>query len=184
MSNLYRDYIWKNGIPYGLGAALESIDGVAYKIAMDPYRKRIAVEIWASGLFQQVIYDSALLDFRHLHPSEQTAWEKVIIKESDLEVISEIRNQDDRTILSERYRFEKGFCRSCQIFSSHGFLVAQQKLYYQALEDAFNGAILYDSAQHVVMFKKYACDEISGEFTQLLEEQWDAHKAVNLCHAV
>src|ERR1700722_17709087 len=104
MSNFYHDYLWKNGIPYGLGTSLEAISGdkEVYKIAMDPYRKRSAIEKWHSGKFLQVIYDSALLDFRHLQPSEQTAWHKVNVHEDNDNVVSEIRNQDDRTILIEK----------------------------------------------------------------------------------
>ncbi|MGZ3633348.1 MAG: hypothetical protein ACXU9U_04950 [Parachlamydiaceae bacterium] len=47
MSKYYRDYIWKEGIPYGI-EAIESFETITYKIAMDPYRKRIAIEkmVW------------------------------------------------------------------------------------------------------------------------------------------
>ena len=176
MSNFYHDYLWKNGIPYGLGAGQEEAPAQAYKIAMDPYRKRIAVERWEVGKFVRVIYDSALLDFRHLQPSEQTAWQKVTIHEDRETVISEIRNQDDRTLLIETYSFEKGFCKHCLTRSAHGVAVAEQKLYYCALGDAFNGVILFDSAKHPVMFKRYHADETTGEFTQLIDEHWDMQK--------
>ncbi len=176
MSNFYHDYIWKNGIPYGLGAGSEKSPADAYKIAMDPYRKRIALEKWVFGKFVRVIYDSALLDFRHLQPSEQTAWQKVIIQEDGDTVISEIRNQDDRTLLIETYRFENGFCRHCQTLSAHRVPVAEQKMYYTALGDEFNGVILFDSAERPVMFKRYASDDASGEFSQLIDEQWDMQK--------
>ncbi|MBA2727620.1 MAG: hypothetical protein H0U49_05545 [Parachlamydiaceae bacterium] len=176
MSNFYHNYIWKNGIPYGLGAGSEEAPADAYKIAMDPYRKRIAIEKWDLGKFVRVIYDSALLDFRHLQPSEQTAWQKVIVQEDSETVISEIRNQDDRTLLIETYSFEKGFCRHCHTHSAHRVPVAEQKLYYKALGDAFNGVILFDSAGRGVMFKRYSCDDLSGEFTDLIDEHWDMQK--------
>ncbi len=177
MSNFYHDYIWKNGIPYGLGTSSEEAPDHAYKIAMDPYRKRIAIEKWEAGKFVRVIYDSGLLDFRHLQPSEQTAWQKVITQEDSETVIAEIRNQYDRTLLLEAYQFEKGFCRKCQISSAHRIPVAEQKLFYSALGDEFNGVMLLDTAGKVVMFKRYTCDEVSGEFAELVDEHWDMQKS-------
>ena len=50
MSKHYRDYIWKSGIPYGINT-VDVTDTLSYKIPMDPYRKRIAVEEWKVGKF-------------------------------------------------------------------------------------------------------------------------------------
>src|SRR5437868_1859880 len=124
----YRNYIWKKGIPYGVDPVEDTIS-ITYKIPMDPYRKRISVEEWKSGQFLRVVYDSALMDFRHLQPAEQYAWQKVVIKESADQIISQIRNQDDRMILIETYTFEKGFCRSCLTHSAHGMPISEQRLF-------------------------------------------------------
>jgi hypothetical protein len=172
MSKFYLDYIWKKGIPYGVGE-VSSTSRCSYKIPADPYRKRIAIEEWRDGSFYRVLYDSALLDFRHLQPAEQTAWQKVIISETADSAISEIRNQDDRTILIETYFFKDGLCRSCTTKSPHGILVSQQQMCYKIFDEPFDGVILKDSNGKPVMFKSYKWDEEKREFTELLEEVWD-----------
>lgn len=177
MSKYYNDYVWKDGIPYGINA-LNDHTGMAYKIAMDPYRKRIAIESYENKQFRAVIYDSGLLDFRHLKPAEQTAWQKVTLSESNEKVIAAIYNQDDRLILIETYHFEDRFCRCCISTSGHGIILAEQKIFYKNLGDPFNGVILYDTNQHPVMFKQYENDDL-GEFTDLLEEIWDGKKIVD-----
>jgi len=48
---------------------------------MDPYRKRISLEKHKEGHFDSVIYDSALLNFRHLTVEEQTAWHEIALQE-------------------------------------------------------------------------------------------------------
>lgn len=177
MSKYYRDYVWKEGIPYGINA-LNDDKGPAYKIAMDPYRKRIAIECYEEKQFKAVIYDSALLDFRHLKPAEQTAWQKVMLSESDEKVVSAIYNQDDRLVLIETYHFEGTFCRSCHTTSGHGIALSEQKIFYKNLGDPFNGVVLYDVNSHPVMFKHYENDD-SGEFTELVEEVWDGNKILD-----
>jgi ribosomal protein L40E len=172
MSKYYRDYIWKEGIPYGI-EAIESSEAIAYKIAMDPYRKRIAIEKYVSGNFACMIYDSAFLDFRHLKPAEQTAWQKIILAETEKETIAAIYNQDDRLILTENYHFENQLCRRCISRSGHGIAVCHQEMYYTSLGDPFNGVILFDTNAHPVVFKSYAIDEVSGEFGELIQEVWD-----------
>lgn len=172
MSKLYKDYIWKDGIPYGI-QAIENCHSLCYKIPMDPYRKRIAIEKYDKGHFQSVIYDSGLFDFRHLNPSEQTAWQKTSLYESNEQAISAIYNQYDRLILIETYFFERGLCRSCRSSSGHGIFLSEQRILYECLGDTFNGVILLDANDHPVMSKRYKSDEISGEFTELLEELWD-----------
>lgn len=176
MSKYYSDYVWKEGIPCGINA-LNDYSGKAYKIAMDPYRKRIAIECYEDKQFKAIIYDSGLLDFRHLKPAEQTAWQKITLSENSEKIISAIYNQDDRLILIETYHFEGKLCRRCISTSGHGIVLSEQKIFYRNLGDPFNGVILYDTNQHPVILKQYELDE-QGEFTDLIEEVWDG-KLIN-----
>ena len=174
MTKYYKDYYWKDGLPQGIQHIPEEIakEGVSYKIPSDPYHRRLCIEKYNGESFVEVVYDSALFNFRHLHPVHQTAWQKTLIHETDTDSICHIRNQDDRLVLIENYRFEQGLCRECSTTSPHGILVSIQKISYTALGDPFNGVILYDSNDHAVMSKKYQFDVDSQEFTDLLEEQW------------
>lgn len=178
MSKYYRDYVWKEGIPYGINA-IDDDSGMAYKIAMDPYRKRIAIESYENKQFKAIIYDSGLLDFRHLKPAEQTAWQKVTLSECNDKVVAAIYNQDDRLIFIETYHFEGKFCRRSTSTSGHGIPLSEQKIFYQSLGDPFNGVILYDINYHPVMSKKYELDE-QGEFSDLIEEIWDGKVVVEV----
>lgn len=175
MIKYYRNYFWKEAIPYGFQMVTENAE-LSYKIVMDPYRKRISIEKYLRGKFAELIYDSAHLDFRHLKPAQQLAWHKIVVEETPTKVVSAIRNQDDRLVLIETYTFEESFCRQCIARSPQGNFISRQQIYYTALNDSFNGVVLYDSNEHSVMFKRYACDEATGEFTDLLEEQWDMSK--------
>ena len=177
MSKYYRDYVWKDGIPYGIDPVEETAD-ITYKIPMDPYRKRISIEQYKHGSFSQVIYDSALFDFRHLKSSEQTAWQKVTFQKGD-QTVSHILNQDDRLVLIETYKYEHEICKECLAKSAHHIPISHQIMYYTALQDPFNGVILFDLNAHPVMYKKYTVDEVTGEFTELLEEQWNMTNAQN-----
>lgn len=171
----YRDYFWKEGAPCGISFLknLSSYDGISYQIISDPYRKRISIEEYRQQSFKQTIYDSALLDFRRLNPTDQTAWEKVPVEETEDHATCLIRNQDGRAIFFEEYRFAGTRCRSCRIKSVHGYPISTQKILYTSLGDPFNGVILYDMNQHLVMYKRYKIDEESGEFTQVIEENWN-----------
>lgn len=173
MSQFYKKYCWKGGIPYGLGTSeTGKLDGVLYKIVMDPYRKRISIEKYLGEQFAAVIYDSALLDFRHLKTMDQSRWEKITLLDSPEKMICIIRNHDDRIVFQETYHFEGNFCRECQTHSPHGFLLSTQKMFYTSLKDPFNGAILYDQNSQVVVKKTYKANEL-GEFTELLQEEWE-----------
>jgi hypothetical protein len=172
MSKYWQDYIWKNGSPYGVRDISDNEWKTAYKIVSDPYHKRIAVEKYVQGNFSAVIYDSALLDFRHLKALEQAAWEKTIIKEDETSMECLIRNQDDRVVLIETYHFEAGRCRRSTARSPQGILLSQQRIFYRIMDDSFDGVCLYDAEERLVMQKKYAVDVPSGEFTTLLEEKW------------
>ncbi len=179
MSKHYQDYFWKNGSPYGISSfkpGESEIVGATYKIVSDPYHKRISIEKYHNGEFTQVVYDSALFDFRHLQPVHQATWQKTAVSESEQLSICHIRNQDDRLILIEEYRFDNGLCRECRASSPQGILLSVQKIYYESLNDPFNGVILFDSNDHQVLKKRYQFDTETQQFTDLLEEQWDIQR--------
>lgn len=178
----FTDYYWKDGAPRGLSPIPPESkhEGISYKIVADPYNKRISLEKYDKGQFLSIIYDSALFDFRHLKPREQYAWQKATIEENDSQTICHIRNQDDRLILIEEYLFEENRCRECRAKSPHGLLISKQKILYKDLNDAFDGVILFDSNNHPIMLKKYKVDELSKEFTELLEEQWNMINNITL----
>lgn len=168
----YKSYFWKDGIPRGT-EPLEDIQGENYKIVMDPYRKRISLEAYQGTRFVKVIYDSALVNFRHLKPEEQASWQREVLSESESQVECLVRNQDDRVLYLETHEFEHALCRECRIFSPHGILIATQKIYYKSLGDAFNGVILFDAGLQPVMMKQYAIEDETQEFSVLLSENWD-----------
>ena len=166
MSIHYRDYRWKEGIPYGIEKCSPS--GVTYKIPMDPYRKRISVEAYRDGAFERLIYDSHLLNFRHLKPEVMLAWEQ-----TNTGTCTEIRDQDDRLLCIETYTFDGELCRECRITSPHGILIGTHKMHYKALGDTFNGVILFDANDRPVLSKTYEVDEESGQYTELKSESLD-----------
>lgn len=176
MNPYYRDYEWKEGVPRGKGIlTLEDVvtQPSAYKIVSDPYRKRISVEKYKNGLFETIIYDSQQLNFSTLRQEGRAStWQKETISEKDDQVRAIIRDHDDRIILIETQNFVKGYCRECQIHSPSGMLLSIHKLSYTAFGDLFDGVVLYDSQNRMVMTKKYEIDQPTGQFTKLLVEQW------------
>jgi hypothetical protein len=167
----YRDYFWEKGSPRGL-EAVEPLPGLkSVKLISDPYHKHLSIEEYTGETFNRLIYDSRLLDFRHLTPAHQMAWQKEKIEETADQTICLIRNQDDRLLYREVYHFQEKLCRECQIYSLHNLLLSRQKIFYACFGDPFNGIELYDSNSHLVMTKRYAVDEES-QFTDLLEENW------------
>lgn len=186
MSQQFRDYIWKNGKPQGIrvvdpqSLADCSVDlGITYKIIADPYYKRISIEKYCDHRFIGAVYDSAIFDFRHLKQAEQNAWHKISVSGDSQHNVSHIRNQDDRLILIEEYHFENQYCRECCTTSPHGVVLSRQKILYEHLGDPFNGVILYDSNEHVVMYKKYSVNTLDYTFNELLEDVSD----MSLSHA-
>lgn len=175
MNKNFKDYFWKEGIPYGINVAEESeISSMrTCKIVMDPYRKHISIESYQKGQFFSVIYDSALLDFRHLKQAAHPAWHKSVVNEDENGVSCLIRNQDDRLLYQETYTFHQNFCRECTVTSVHGIALSTQRMFYKAFGDHFNGVILFDANTHPVMLKQYEVDDSSGEFTKLLKEDWN-----------
>ena len=171
MTKFYTSYFWKEGIPYGIKEVDEKATS-SYKIVMDPYRKHIVIEEYSKGRFVRPIYDSALLDFRKLKPREQYAWQKTTVEDTPEKTVSLIRNQDDCVVLIETYTFERGLCRACRVASPHGYPLSIQQMSYKCLGDPFNGVVLRDVNDQVVMYKYYEADTTTGEFTSLITEEW------------
>ena len=171
MPILCLDYYWSHGVPKGNSIALENAPE-AYKIVDDPYHKRYSVERYRKGRFVEVIYDSALLDFRHLKPAAQQGWQREEITRTDTTIECLLRNQEDRVVFLEKHTFETHLCRKCEVFSPYNMLCSVHQMHYTALGDEWNGVILWDRNQHPVMVKRYQSLE-SGEFGELLEEQWE-----------
>jgi len=171
------------GKPYGL-KIVEAQSAKSYKIVTDAYHKRYSIEKYQQGQFETVIYDSSLLDFRHLKPVDQLAWNRECLKEDNQSAVYILRNQDDRAILIETQLFEKNWCRSCEIRSVHGIPLSTHQMFYQAFGDPFDGVILYDIENHPVMKKTYAIDSITKEFSQLLTEEWDMEKESLLSQSI
>ncbi len=115
-----RDYYWKNGKPYGRETVDPTEASISYKIVSDPSFKRFSVEKYQFLMFEKVVYDSYLLDFRHLSVKDQVAWQREILKEEAHETIGLLHNQDDRAVLIEKLHYEENRCRSCSTSSIHG----------------------------------------------------------------
>lgn len=172
MSEYFKDYVWKNGIPIGLQSIQPSMQEVCYKIVADPYRRRISIEKYSDANFLSIVYDSALLNFRHLRNPEQTAWQKSF----DIQARCLIRNEDNRLLFIEAYKFKDHLCTECQVYSPHGIALSLHKMYYVLFGNSFNGVVLYDVNEHPVMFKSYEFDETTKQFVKLLKEEWDMEK--------
>jgi hypothetical protein len=165
----YTDYCWKKGVPLGIGPCEPG--EISYRIISDPYKKRISIEKYTRGSLDRVIYDSYLLDFRHLNPADQMAWRKIQLGNTEKEVRCLIHNQDDRAIVYETHYFEGERCKECHIYSVHGIFIGVQKMSYTALGDPFDGVALFDSNGHQVLLKHYKTDQETGQFTELIEEK-------------
>jgi hypothetical protein len=179
MHKSYQDYYWKGGKPQGKILTNEIIP-CSYKIVTDPYGKRYSIEKYSFGKFEKIVYDSILLDFRHLNPIHQNAWQREQLNEGLNQVHCLLRNQEDRAILFETHHFKGVDCIACEIRSIHGLLLAVQKVYYKNKQDGFDGVVLFDLENKPVMMKTYQTDPESGEFTSLLSEEWDMQKPSSL----
>lgn len=173
MYKYYSDYYWKEGKPYGREAVDPSLTNFSYKIVVDPYFKRFSVEKYHFKQFDKVVYDSMLLDFRHLKLINQTAWQREMLKEEEHLSIFLLRNQDDRAILIETIHYEQQQCRWCQTHSIHGLALANHRMYYKNFNDSFDGVILFDLEDRPVLMKIYETDPQTREFTTLLSEEWN-----------
>lgn len=182
LSKHYENYFWKDGFPNGIKSVNQTdlMQKETYKIVTDPYRKRVSIEKYINGLFSTTVYDSLLFDFRHLKAANQTAWQKIILSETPTQLVTLIRDQDDRAILIETSYFDKNYCRECRISSIHGHFLSIHRLFYTALNDSFDGVILFDQNEHPVMLKRYEIDKNTGEFAQLKKEIWN----MELCQSL
>lgn len=167
MHKAYNDYYWKDGKPYGKGI-VEELEGLTFRVVVDPYYKRFSVEEYENGRFKRLAYDSALFDFRALRKPEYAAWSREPIDEEN----SLIRNEEDRVVLIESYLFEGDFCRGCLVATLHGTPVSYHRMHYIELGDDFNGVILYDANHKIVMKKVYDMNESGQEFGALVSESW------------
>lgn len=168
----YQSYYWKDGKPYGKDRT-DSDQAISYRIVTDPYHKRYSLEKYQDRTFNCLVYDSIFLDFRHLNPTNQTAWQREVLEEKDETLVYLIRNQDDRLILIETQYFEENQCRFCELRSVHQVFISTHRMYYKKLKDPFDGVVLYDSQNQPVMIKTYELDPQTGEFSTLLTEEWD-----------
>ena len=173
MYKQYRNYYWKMGKPYGCEEVDASLAPFSYKIVSDPYFKRFSIEKYLFAHFDKVVYDSALLDFRHLSLKEQIAWQREVLKEEGDRSICLLRNQDDRAVLMETLTFHQNQCRTCETSSVHGLPIARHRMFYRSLQDPFDGVVLYDLEGRPVMMKIYETDPLTGEFTNLVSEEWN-----------
>lgn len=169
----YKNYYWKMGKPYGAEEVDPSQAPFSYKIVSDPYFRRFSIEKYLLTRFEKVVYDSILLDFRHLSLKDQMAWQREVLKEEEDRTICLLRNQDDRAVLMETLTFDQNHCRTCTTHSVHGILLAVHRMFYRALQDAFDGVVLYDLEGRAVMMKSYETDPLTGEFTNLISEEWN-----------
>lgn len=173
----YRNYYWKKGKPCGVEETDAAATPISYKIIVDPYFKRFSIEKYQLARFDQVIYDSMLLDFRHLTLKDQIAWQREILTEEENLSVCLLRDQDDRAVLIETLTYDRNLCRSCIASTVHGVTVAIHRMYYRDQNDPFDGVILYDSEERPVMRKSYERDPKTGEFTVLIKEEWDMQNA-------
>lgn len=173
MFSHYHDYYWKDGKPYGKDKTEPALSSHSYKIVSDPYFKRISIEKYHFTQFDKIIYDSYMLDFRHLTLKDQMAWRREVLNESEHETVCILHNEDDRAVLFETLTFEGDLCRCCRTSSIHAIPLSQHQMYYSHLNDPFNGLILFDIEHRPVMLKTYEFDLVSNEFTNLELEEWN-----------
>lgn len=172
MTECYRDYVWRDGCPVGKIRCVLDAEGICYKIITGPYHKRISIEKYQDGVFQDTLYDSILLDFRRLKGGEPPEWERVLLSEKEGEMRILIRDQEDRALFIEVHQFQEGICRQCSLLSIHGVFLSLHRFLCADLGDPFDGVQLMDREQKIVMRKKYLLDPTTREFTQLLAEYW------------
>lgn len=173
MSGFYLDYYWSQGVPKGLHS-LDKAEAVCFKVITDPYRKRFTVEKYSGPQFHSVVYDSFLFDFRMLKKKEEMeAWTRESVSETRECQRNLIRNMEERILLVEEIGFIGQHCHSCRLLSPHGIWTGTQMISKKEEGHPFNGVTLYDTLNRPVLIKKYEVDSLSGEFTQLLEEEWD-----------
>lgn len=171
MADYFRNYTWSKGKPQGEGTRSDLGNEPAYRIITDPYHKWYTVEEYADGLFRSSVYDSRLLDFRHLNPQSQVAWQEVPLRDTAEGKVYLIRNGDDRVIILEEFRFRAGRCEECRLLSPQGLYLGRHRMRYRDWGDAFDGVTLEDATGRRVMEKRYSLGP-NGEFEKVLVEEW------------
>lgn len=169
----FQDYYWKEGKPYGRQEVDPTQTSCSYKVVVDPYYKRFSIEKYTYTHFDKVVYDSYLLDFRHLTLKDQMAWQREILQEDHHSFVCLLRNQDDRAILIETLLFKNEHCYECTTRSVHGITLCIHRMYYRSLQNQLDGVVLYDVEERPVMLKLYETDSLTGEFTNVLFEEWN-----------
>lgn len=150
-TRFFRDYVWIDGRPHGKG------QGETYKITSDPYGKHTAIERYENGKYVATIYDSRLLNFKHLKRPDTQAWQR----ETLIPGKSHILRDQNNTVLFQEEIDPDG---SCHLYSPQGTLLSIHRI-------ASGRVTLYDANLHPVMVKRYALTQ-AGEFGELLEESW------------
>lgn len=167
----FLDYYWQEGVPKGIQHIDPQQKEINFKIVSDPYHKWISIEKYKGLDFSEIVYDSAIFDFRWLKTANTAAWQKE--SEGDKEDRYLIRNHDDRLILVENYSFKNFLCHTCTTLSPHGILISTQKIQRKKEGDPKNGVALFDRNGHMVMYKLYEVDSLTGEFSDLIQENWN-----------
>ena len=169
----YTNYYWEKGLPVGQQKVEDPASAArSYKIVADPYKKHITIESYKHGIFDDLLYDSHILDFRRLNEQQQMGWQKNTLDSTPELVVALIRDLNDRVIFLEYHHFQSSLCTKCEVFSPHGWLASVHQMSYQSLGGDFNGVVLYDRGNRPVLKKIYEVNE-DNEFTELLEETRD-----------
>ena len=104
-----------------------------------------------------------------------------MLKEEADQTICLLRNQDDRVVLIETLLYEQNRCRSCSLSSVHGIPLSIHRMFYRSCQDLFDGVVFYDAEKRPVMMKQYEIDPETGEFTNLIQEEWNMEILPQLC---
>ena len=151
---LYTDYVWKEGIPKGIAGPQPR-----YEIITDPYGKRYLI----LDQNHQLIYDSNVIDFRHLNPRHQQGWSRDALNEDQFLV----RDRDHFPLFIEHHFFKEGLPIECKFYSLSRVLIAVQKIHYVHLGEANNSVTLCDIEGKPILKKEYVVND-QLEFTTLL----------------
>lgn len=172
----FQDYFWKEGIPIGLRPR----KGVSllprhYKIVTDPYRKRWVVEKYTEGVWEGVIYDSALFDFRRLKIMAEEPWERETICRTREQETILLRDPEDRLVAREIFSFQGGKQKRWELQSIHGIPICSHTLFSTLWGDSFSGLVLRDREGRMILWKQYELDPNTHAFSKLVRESWDPH---------
>ncbi len=151
--NIYKDYVWSKGVPIGKEALPENDVRKAeksYRILQDAYAKWISIERYERGVFQYCVYDSRLLDFRKVFDSEgKDLWYREVLSsdEKGHPERAAVFNENDQVLLIEQYQYEGEVQVAVHWLSSHGVLLAIQKIQHQKGDVQSS---LFDAENHFV----------------------------------